>query len=234
MTQSAKSAAARQGQAFIQSARAFESSEIERVRKNSRIAWKIAGFSLLLTGLAIGAVAGLTPLKTVEPFVIRVDNNTGATDIVTTIKKTEQSYGEIIDKYWLAQYVRYREGYDWQTIQDSYDATMLLSAPSIQQQFAKIYQDNPAAPHKVLKDQFRVVTKVKAISFIGHTAQIRFDKIMEPVNSSDTAKIVAPQPMIATIAYEYSSAPQSESDRLINPLGFQVTSYRVDPEVAVQ
>ncbi|WP_255358770.1 virB8 family protein [Snodgrassella sp. CFCC 13594] len=142
-----KSTTNRDGQTFIQAAKSFEKAEIDTVRRNSKIAWKIAGACLLLTGLAVGAVAGLTPLKTVEPFVVRVDNNTGATDIVTTIKASQNTYGEVIDKYWLAQYIRYREGYDWQTIQDSYDATMLLSAPSIQAEFAKLYKNNPNAPH---------------------------------------------------------------------------------------
>ncbi|WP_043903282.1 VirB8/TrbF family protein, partial [Kingella kingae] len=81
---------------------------------------------MILTGLAVGAVLGLTPLKTVQPFVIRVDNNTGVTDIVTTLKNEEKSYGEVVDKFWLAQYVRHREGYDWQTVQDTFDATILL------------------------------------------------------------------------------------------------------------
>ena len=127
---------------FIQSAKAFEKSEIDRIRKNSKIAWRITAACLLIMGLAIGAIAGLTPLKTVTPFVIRVDNNTGATDIVTQLKTSEKSYGEVINKYWLAQYVGYRESYDWQTVQSTYDATNLLSAPPVQTEFAKLYIKN--------------------------------------------------------------------------------------------
>jgi type IV secretion system protein VirB8 len=36
---------------------------------------------------------------------------------------------------------------------------------------------------------------------------------------------------IATLAFAYAKAPMSEADRLRNPLGFQVSSYRADPEV---
>jgi type IV secretion system protein VirB8 len=36
---------------------------------------------------------------------------------------------------------------------------------------------------------------------------------------------------IATIAFAYAKAPMAEADRLRNPLGFQVASYRADPEV---
>ncbi len=214
---------------FIQSAKAFEKSEIDRIRKNSKIAWRITAACLLIMGLAIGAIAGLTPLKTVTPFVIRVDNNTGATDIVTQLKTSEKSYGEVINKYWLAQYVGYRESYDWQTVQSTYDATNLLSAPPVQTEFAKLYIKNPAAPHLVLKDQFKVIVKVNAISFVGEMAQIRFEKHIIPLAAGNPTK-PAPQKMIATVAFEYLNKPLKETDRLINPLGFQITSYRVDPE----
>lgn len=213
---------------FIQSAKDFEKSEIERVRQNSKIAWRITCACLLIMGLSVGAIAGLTPLKSVTPFVIRVDNNTGATDIVTQLKTAEKSYGEVINKYWLAQYVGYRESYDWQTVQSTYNATNLLSAPPVQSEFAKLYNKNPAAPHLVLKDQFKVIVKVSAISFIGEMAQVRFEKHLIPLTNGVTKP--APQKMIATVAFEYQNKPLQETDRLINPLGFQVTSYRVDPE----
>lgn len=216
---------------FIQSAKAFEKSEIDIVRRSNKIAWRITGTCIVIMGIAIGAVAGLTPLKTVIPFVIRVDNNTGATDIVTQLKVSEKSYSETINKYWLAQYVRYRESYDWQTVQSTYDATNLLSAPAVQAEFAKLYNNNPAAPHLVLKDNFKVIVKVNAISFVGEMAQVRFEKHIIPLAAGNPTR-PAPQKMIATVAFEYQNKPLKEADRLVNPLGFQVTSYRVDPEAA--
>ena len=47
----------------------------------------------LLTVLALVAVAGLTPMKTVEPFVIRVDNSTGVVDVVPVLKGKAPSAG---------------------------------------------------------------------------------------------------------------------------------------------
>ena len=85
---------------FVTAARAFEKSEIDMVRRNSKIAWRIAGVSLLLVGLMAGAIAGLTPLKQVQPFVVRVDNATGATDIgdhrQTERRKLWRSHGQIL------------------------------------------------------------------------------------------------------------------------------------------
>ena len=184
---------------FIQSAKAFEQSEIDRIRRFSKIA-----------------------------FVLRVDNNTGATDIVSVMKEREDSYGEVVDKFWLAKYVRDREGYDWYTIQASYDSAMLMSGPEEQDRLAKLFE-LPEAPHKILKNNFRVEIEVTSVAFIGNdTAQVRFIKRVRPLTEGIT--VPAPQKYIATISYEYKSAPQSEQDRLINPLGFQALSYRADPE----
>ena len=216
---------------FINAAKGFESAEIVRVHKSAKIAWRISGVCLLITGLAVGAVAGLTPLKETRPYVVKVDNNTGSTEIVTMMKNQEQSYGEVMDKHWLTRYVQLRESYDWVTIQDNYDAVMLMSSPEIQAAFSKIYNDNPQAPHKVLKNQYKVVAKVKAVTFIGSTAQVRFEKRMVPI-SGDLNQEIPVQNMIATIGYEYANQPMSEEARRINPLGFIVKSYRVDPETA--
>ena len=56
---------------FINAAKGFESAEIVRVHKSAKIAWRISGACLLITGLAVGAVAGLTPLKETRPYVSR-------------------------------------------------------------------------------------------------------------------------------------------------------------------
>jgi type IV secretion system protein VirB8 len=36
---------------------------------------------------------------------------------------------------------------------------------------------------------------------------------------------------VALVGFRFGPAPSSESDRLINPLGFYVVSYRLDQEV---
>lgn len=103
-----------------------------------------------------------------------------------------------------------------------------MSSPQEQAQFSQIYKDNPQAPHKILRDTAKVVVRVNAIAFVGNMAQVRFEKAVIPLNKSDMQP--EPQRYIATIAYEYKNAGMKDEDRLINPLGFQVTSYRVDKE----
>lgn len=214
---------------FIQKAQEFERSQIEAIKSSNKRAWRVVWAQVFISVLAVGAVIGLTPLKTVEPFVLRVDNNTGATDIVTSVGDIKKiKYDEAIDKFWLGQYIRFREGYDWWTVQAGYDASMLMSSPQIQNDIAGFFE-SPAAPYRVLKDKARVDIRVIGVSWVGEVAQVRFERKVKMLGS-DQAKAPAPQRMLATIAYRYVNKPITEKDRLVNPLGFQVMSYRIDPE----
>lgn len=212
---------------FIQDANEFEKSKIVAIKRNNKIAWGITGVSTLMTVMSVAAVMLLAPLKTVEPFVIRVDNNTGVTDIVTTMKDHNQSYGEITDRYWLTQYVKHRESYDWWTVQSNYDAAMLLSGGTEQDAISALFQSE-GAPYKVFKDDFRVDVKILSVTWIGDVAQIRFEKQVKPL--SESVERPPAQRLMATIGYQYLNTPQSEKDREINPLGLQVMHYRVDTE----
>lgn len=213
--------------AFIQQANEFEKSRIVSVKRNNKIAWGITGVSTLMTVMSVAAVMLLAPLKTVEPFVIRVDNNTGVTDIVTTMKEHNKSYGEIIDRYWLTQYVKFRESYDWWTVQSGYDAAMLLSGTTEQGVIGGLFQSE-GAPYKVFKDRFRVDVKILSVTWIGEVAQVRFEKQVKPL--SESTQRPPAQRLMATIGYQYINMPQADKDREINPLGLQVMHYRVDTE----
>lgn len=212
---------------FIQSAAEFEKTRIQAIKRSNKIAWSITGAAVFIAVMSVGAVMMLSPLKSVEPFVLKVDNSTGMVEIVTTMKEREASYGEIVDRYWLSQYIQYRESYDWWNVQDYYNAAMLLSAPAEQLKIADFFA-GPAAPYKVLKDQVRVKTKIVSISWVGNTAQVRFERHVQPLDKN--AEKLAPQRLIATINYRYLSTPQSANDRLVNPLGVQIESYRTDHE----
>ncbi len=165
--------------------------------------------------------------KPPEPHILRVDNATGSVEVLNHLKKVETTYGEVVDSYWLNQYVLNREGYDDHTIQTMYDTTALLSTPDVQKEYYALFEGE-SARHKALKDHTRILVEVKSITpdVQNGTAVVRF-LTRERTGSG----ISAPKHFIATIGYEYLSAAMSVQDRRLNPLGFQVTSYRVDPEV---
>jgi type IV secretion system protein VirB8 len=180
--------------------------------------------------LAIAALVLLTPLKESIPYVVRIDNNTGYTDIVTTLENKSVSFGEVVDKYWLTQFVRARETFEWYTAQDDYDNVRLFSASDVGKEYVKLFE-GPNALDKAYGQH--TVTKVKINSVVPRgdwQASVRFEKILKRRDAPDTSAQVTS--WIATIGYEYRKiSKMKEDDRLKNPIGFHVLRYRVEPEI---
>ena len=58
---------------YFDEARRWDQDRLASALRSRRLAWTAAGAAALLATAATAAVALLAPLKTVEPFVIRVD-----------------------------------------------------------------------------------------------------------------------------------------------------------------
>jgi type IV secretion system protein VirB8 len=207
----------------------WEASRTHLMEKSERRAWRIAGCAAALVVLALAAIVLMMPLKQTIPFVIRVDNVTGVPDIVTTLKEGKVTYDEIMDKYWVAGYVRARETYDRYTLQKDYDTVGLLSSPTVGADYAQLFQ-GPNALDKTFGSNVRALVEIVSVVPNGKgNATVRFRKRTERVNQKSEGEV---RTYVATLAYEYRDAQSMrESLRLVNPLGFQVTSYRVDPEL---
>lgn len=225
---------------YFDEANEWDADSLVRTKKSEKRAWLMAGSLLVIAVLEAFALASLAPLKTVEPFVIRVDNNTGAIDVVSTLTNTagdiEQGAQEVLDKYWLGQYIRHREAYQWATRDYNRNLVGLLSGSNVQQAYAA-YTDprqNPNAPITLYGQNTEVETHIKAISIINSeningenrtTAIVRYTKQVK--RSGERSPI---SHWAATVTFTYLNTRMSVEDRQLNPLGFQVMNYRNDQE----
>lgn len=229
-----------QAKQFVEAAKQFETSRLTENEKSKKLAWRITFGSCVLTSLSIIALAGLTPLKETIPVIHLVDKTTGKVDVVNILKDAQVGYGEVVDKYNLAKYVEYREGYDWYTIQTTFNNAMLMSGDDERNRLNNVFQ-SPAAPYKIYGQKERIRIKINNVSFIGdYQAQVRYEKITEPTNGgtySQALGTIDPAPKveryIATISYEYLNAPKKEEERYVNPLGYTTVSYRTDLETGI-
>jgi type IV secretion system protein VirB8 len=132
---------------YFDKARRFDQDRLIQVEHSARIAWFVAIAASILAVVSVFAVAGLTPLKTVEPFVVRVDNSTGIVDVVSALTSTAGTYDEAVTKYFAARYVRAREGYVWSEGEENFRTVALLSTQPEQSRFAAVYRgSNPDSP----------------------------------------------------------------------------------------
>jgi type IV secretion system protein VirB8 len=212
--------------AYFDRARRFDQDRAMQIERSSRIAWSIASVSAVIAGVAVFAVAGLTPLKTVEPFVVRVDNATGIVDVVSALTSTAGTYDEAVTKYFAAKYVRAREGYVWSEAEENFRTIALLSTQAEQARFSDIYRgSNPQSPQNVYGRAATARITIASISLINeNVVSVRY---MRTITRGEEARS---SHWVATLTYSYANAPMSATDRLVNPLGFAVSDYRADPE----
>lgn len=195
----------------------------------SRNRWLLAAIvAWTLALLCLVALIGLTPLKTVEPYVVREESSSGLVTVLRPLKEEGITAGETLKKYFLAQYVRTRETFDPQDIRHAFKSVMLFSDIETGREYDRwINPENPQSPVAVYgPKKIKRFVNIRSITFLTpDTAQLRFTAL-EKADTSERQSF-----WIATIQFRFVQQAADEEERLINPVGFKVTSYRIDPEV---
>lgn len=214
--------------AYFAEAESWDRDRFVAANRSRRVAWTVAGVASALAIVGVGSVMALSPLKTVVPYVVTVDRSTGATEVTQELRGNKSiTYDEAIRKYFLADYVRTREGWIPQAREEFYRKVLSLSAREEQNRWTTFYRkDNPDSPQNQFTASDAVFVAIRSVAFISpNVAQVRFVKRLQRDQQ------VIETPAIATITFDVLSKPETEAGRYANPLGFQVKSYRADVEV---
>jgi type IV secretion system protein VirB8 len=206
----------------------WQRNDLQRAKRSVRLAWTVAGISGLLAIVSVGAVAALTPLKRVEPFVVQVDRTTGQTSIVPGMRGTNpMTYDVAVKRYFLSQYVKDREGWIPLAENELIHAVLLMSADEEKQRFTEFFsRTNPGSPQILFKDTPMASVDIKSISFINdnvaevHYARTVYSHVGQAMVSS----------YVATLTYTITNRPQLERDLSVDPIGFTISNYQTSPE----
>lgn len=187
-------------------------------------------FSVIVALASVLAVSFLTPLKTVEPYVIRVDNVTGMVDILTTLNEEKITSNEALDKHFITQYVKAREGYYYDMLNKDYVLVQLLSSPEVASDYRLIYEGENARDAE-LKNNYQIDPQILSIVLNNSNGvKIATTRLKLKIFNKSTQGIVEKM-IVVTLSYDYFLEAIREQDRLDNPLGFKVLNYRVDEEI---
>ncbi|EAW7340272.1 type IV secretion system protein [Campylobacter jejuni] len=213
------------------SAMDYEASFRYLIDKSNKRAWLIAFVSIFIAIISIVAVVLLTPLKTIEPYVIRVDNTTGMVDILTMLDEKEISSNEALDKYFISQYVKAREGYYYDLLNQDYLLTQLMSSEKVANEYRALYEGDNARD-QILKNSNEVSVQILSI-VLGESNGVKTATVRAIITTKNlTSKGTTQATKVITLSYDYILAKASEENRFLNPLGFKVLTYRIDDEVA--
>jgi len=217
----------------------FEVTIAELARRSERRAWIVALCAIVLVIIMAGAIFYMTPLKQKEPYLIIADAATGVT---TAARLTDEARlqnitsSEAINRSNVAHFVLARESYDsvflnlhdWPTV-------LTMAAPNVAATYTALYRnsDSPDNPYQVYGNERAIRVHILSIVLAGSAgkagpsnATVRFQRSIYNKRTGATAPL---DNKIAMLEFIYKPGLRmDERDRLENPLGFQVTAYRVD------
>ena len=199
------------------------------LRASRRRAWIVAAAAVSVAVLEALALVLLTPLKTVVPYTITVDRQTGAAELARGVGAGPLSQNDALLQSLLAQYVIARETLDATDLAANYRKVGLWSAGAARADYLKLMdRRNPASPLLGATAATLVQTTIKQVTVMSPTsALVRFT-----TDRSDGGGGVTRADWAAVMQFGFTGGALTLDDRLINPLGFQVTHYRRDAEAA--
>jgi type IV secretion system protein VirB8 len=180
---------------------------------------------LCLSIASLGVVAYVVNAKRFDPFVIQIDDTTGMAKVVNPTNSSVLMGNDSLAQYFIKKYVISRETYnpvDFET--EAMKIVRLLSSSSIYwsyRGYLKNKEVNPTIKYGQKNTTFLIVkswSKLDQKKFM-----LRFS-----INETDGNRMVFNK--IAIVTFDYLPMELTDSDRDINPIGFQVTGYRVDDD----
>lgn len=214
--------------AYYREADSWATDRVGSLRTSRRIAWIVAGVAVTVALAEAFALVALTPLKTVVPYTLLVDRQTGYVQALDPLQPQTVKPDNALIQSFLVQYVIARESFNVDAIQTDYRKVSLWSVDDARSQYvAGVQVSNPDSPLNLYPRSTIVETRVKSVSPLGaSSALVRFDTLRR--DRGATPRVIGS--WAAVVRYRFTGEPLQVEDRYINPLGFQVVRYRKDPE----
>lgn len=222
-----KQAARESLDAYYREADSWADDRQDMLRASRRTAWIVAGVAVAVALFEAIAIIVMMPLKTVVPYTLLVDKQTGYVQELKPLDAEKIAPDTALTQSFLVQYVIARESYDAGTVQANYRKVQTWSADVARADYVNGMQAaNPASPLSRYPRSV-VDTRVKSITSMGgNQALVRFDTVRrDPGGQTQPA-----ESWVAVIKYRFSTGPMRAEDRFVNPLGFQVFGYNRSQE----
>ncbi|WP_312318968.1 VirB8/TrbF family protein [Stenotrophomonas sp.] len=226
----------------VSKAVSYELTIADMARRSEKRAWMVATGSLVMSLALAGGYYYMLPLKEKVPFLVMADAYTGT----ATVARLSGNFGEAgitaneaINRSNVAQYVLARESFDSNTmgLRDWELVFTMSSEPVAATQRQRYANNNPQNPVFVYGTSKAIRIKILSITPLAVEGNGSFRgasvRIQRSLLDKTTGVMTYLDNKLVTMRFEYrADLALSEADRVLNPLAFQVTEYRVDSDFA--
>lgn len=216
----------------------YEVSLADRARRSERRAWMVAACATVMSLILAGGYFYFLPLKEKVPYLVMADPYTGTATVARLVGNFQDpaiTTQEAINKSNVAQFVLAREAYDTGLVgQQNWRQTLTMAGPNVAPAFRALHAaTNPQRPYNQYGTARAIRIRILSISLIPgapgrppNGATVRFQRSLYNKQNGSSQVMDG---KIATLQFAYDPDLRlDERDRLLNPLGFRVSDYRVD------
>lgn len=183
---------------------------------------------VILLVLSIASMMVITYVinaKRFDPFVIQIDDTTGVAKVVNPVNSTVLSGNQALAQYFIRRYVTARETYnpvDFET--EALKTVRLLSSNSVYWSYRGYIKKDENNPLIKYGQKNTTYIQIKSWSKLADKKYI----VRFAINETDGSRKTFNK--IAVVEFDYVPMELSDAELDINPVGFQVTGYRVDDD----
>jgi type IV secretion system protein VirB8 len=216
----------------------FEVTIADEARRSAKRAWMVASCSLVVSLCLIGGYFYILPLKEKVPYIVLADPYSGTSQLARLsddLLNRQVTSSEAVNRSNIAHFILARESYDLAlTNLRDWPTVMTMAAQNVATPYRALHSPaNPNSPYKLYGTNKAIRVKILSIVLVGggvnatpKGATVRFQRT---VYDKSTGGSVPLDSKIATMEFVYkSNLLMDDQSRVENPLGFQVTTYRVD------
>ncbi|MCW0377365.1 hypothetical protein NB697_000211 [Xanthomonas sacchari] len=216
----------------------YEISIADLARRSERRAWWVAFGAIILCLLLGGGYYYMLPLKQKVPYLVMADAYTG-NSTVSVLRDISDMHSittsEALARSNVARFITARESYDFEMMGLNDWDTVFSMAPKSTAVGADYYNlnvGNPSSPYNTYGKARAIRVKILSINLLGgggkpYTgANVRFQRSVYDKKNGQSTFL---DNKFAILGFRYNNnLAMEENLRVQNPLGFQVTDYRVD------
>ncbi len=175
--------------------------------------------------VSVIAIVHVVNSKRIDPFVIQIDDSTGAASIVNPLNSEILSGNDALARYFIKKYINARETYnpvDFETAARKY--IRLTSTDPVYYAYYRFISDKTNDPRAIYGLNNVTYMRTKSWSKLDRNKYICRFSIHQTLGEMKVFN------KIAIVEIDYVPMQLSDIDTDINPVGFQVKNYRVDDD----
>lgn len=222
---------------YTDMAKLFEKRYVDDLTKKARF-WRRSSFlGWSMAFAAIIAIMGLTPLKTVVPFVLQTDASSGAANIIKPTYANGDSLGSKQDKHFIMSWVMAHESYNWATQAANYAFIQQTSSDAVFTPY-KTFQLSQKGFVATLGQNQQVRTDIDWITPLASSQEPKISKGKDvrtyQVSYRQTLLMADNTPVpeskalrwVGIISLNNENPPKTESEEWSNPAGYLVLDWQ--------